>query len=203
MFEISTLKEKKLVELQKVAKAIGIKKISQVKKLDLIYLILDEQAKAPKQAEKPAVKQPRARINKTNSKQVKQTKSKKEVTKIPTLFDEKVKKEKEEPIIEKKEEPVSKQEVKISKQEVLKEQKKRNERANALNPNYKKKNTPNQNGDSKPIQQKPKVKVDKGNELKRHGMYRDPDYEFDGIIEAEGVLETMNDGYGFFTLIRL
>ena len=27
--------------------------------------------------------------------------------------------------------------------------------------------------------------------------YRDPDYEFDGIIESEGVLEMMPDGYGF------
>lgn len=27
--------------------------------------------------------------------------------------------------------------------------------------------------------------------------YREPDYEFDGIIESEGVLEMMNEGYGF------
>jgi transcription termination factor Rho len=27
--------------------------------------------------------------------------------------------------------------------------------------------------------------------------YREPDYEFDGIIESEGVLEMMPDGYGF------
>ena len=27
--------------------------------------------------------------------------------------------------------------------------------------------------------------------------FRDPDYEFDGIIESEGVLEMMPDGYGF------
>ena len=35
------------------------------------------------------------------------------------------------------------------------------------------------------------------NEQKRVGKYRDPDYEFDGIIESEGVLEIMPDGYGF------
>ncbi len=27
--------------------------------------------------------------------------------------------------------------------------------------------------------------------------YRQPDYEFDGIIESEGVLDIMQDGYGF------
>ncbi len=41
MFEISQLKEKTLVELQEIAKTIGAKKYSQLKKLDLVYLILD------------------------------------------------------------------------------------------------------------------------------------------------------------------
>ena len=27
--------------------------------------------------------------------------------------------------------------------------------------------------------------------------YREPDYEFDGIIDSEGVLEIMPEGYGF------
>ena len=27
--------------------------------------------------------------------------------------------------------------------------------------------------------------------------YREPDYEFDGIIDSEGVLEIMQEGYGF------
>ena len=48
MFEISQLKEKTLVELQEIAKTIGAKKYSQLKKLDLVYLILDIQAATPK-----------------------------------------------------------------------------------------------------------------------------------------------------------
>ncbi|RKS02300.1 transcription termination factor Rho [Flavobacterium sp. 102] len=32
---------------------------------------------------------------------------------------------------------------------------------------------------------------------KKHSNFRDSDYEFDGIIESEGVLEMMPDGYGF------
>ncbi len=35
-----------------------------------------------------------------------------------------------------------------------------------------------------------------GNKDSRN-RYREPDYEFDGIIESEGVLDIMQDGYGF------
>jgi len=47
MFEISELKDKSLSELQEIAKTVGAKKFSQLKKLDLVYLILDIQAAAP------------------------------------------------------------------------------------------------------------------------------------------------------------
>jgi len=48
MFEISELKAKTLAELQVIAKSIGLKKTSQLKKLDLVYQILDTQAANPK-----------------------------------------------------------------------------------------------------------------------------------------------------------
>ncbi|WP_026038838.1 transcription termination factor Rho [Myroides injenensis] len=35
------------------------------------------------------------------------------------------------------------------------------------------------------------------NKNNKRNNYREPDYEFDGIIESEGVLEMMPDGYGF------
>ena len=52
------------------------------------------------------------------------------------------------------------------------------------NPNQNKQN-PNQNGN-----QNPNFKNKKSN-------FKDSDFEFDGIIESEGVLEMMPDGYGF------
>jgi len=52
MFEISELKAKTLAELQVVAKSIGVAKISQLKKLDLVYQILDTQAADPSKASK-------------------------------------------------------------------------------------------------------------------------------------------------------
>jgi len=60
-------------------------------------------------------------------------------------------------------------------------------------------NNPNQN----PNQNQKKVPQHKNqqNKEKNHNRsntkFRDPDYEFDGIIESEGVLEMMPDGYGF------
>lgn len=54
------------------------------------------------------------------------------------------------------------------------------------NSNPKKPNNPNVTNPNNPNFQKNK----KPN-------FRDPDYEFDGIIESEGVLEMMPDGYGF------
>ena len=69
MFEISELKAKTLVELQQIAKTNGLKKISQLKKLELIYQILDIQAThpiktqpsktEPLKAEQPKAEQPK------------------------------------------------------------------------------------------------------------------------------------------------
>ncbi len=245
MFEIGQLKEKKLVELQEIAKTIGLKKTSQLKKIELIYLILDEQAKHPKTEEKPApkAKKPRARIQKKPiAKEEKPTlfdkieKEKKPVAKKTTkpqktlvekevkLKKESIKKEISKPKVASKskkedekldEKVTSKESEKKSKKELTEEQIRRNARANALNPNYKKKSgntTSDKPASDKPVNNKVvndksdkevvskkqhKPKVDRGNELKGNGKYRDPDYEFDGIIEAEGVLDIMNDGYGF------
>ena len=72
--------------------------------------------------------------------------------------------------------------------------------ANLKNPNQinKNQNNPNQNGNqnNNPNQsqngnQNPNFKA------KKTPNFRDSDYEFDGIIESEGVLEMMPDGYGF------
>ena len=47
MFEISQLKEKKLPELQEIAKELKVPKFSSLKKIDLVYQILDLQAANP------------------------------------------------------------------------------------------------------------------------------------------------------------
>src|SRR5210317_1102630 len=50
MFEITDLKEKKLQDLQAIAKELNISKYRSLKKLDLVYKILDHQAANPVQA---------------------------------------------------------------------------------------------------------------------------------------------------------
>ncbi|MDT0651734.1 Rho termination factor N-terminal domain-containing protein, partial [Autumnicola edwardsiae] len=47
MFEISELKAKKLPELQEIAKTLNVPKFRSLKKLDLVYQILDYQASNP------------------------------------------------------------------------------------------------------------------------------------------------------------
>jgi transcription termination factor Rho len=58
----------------------------------------------------------------------------------------------------------------------------------------------NQNGKHQQVDEKNKAqhnkKVDNHNKDTRN-KYRQPDYEFEGIIESEGVLEMMPEGYGF------
>ena len=41
MYDISTLKEKKLPDLQEIAKKLGLKRTSALKKQELIYQIID------------------------------------------------------------------------------------------------------------------------------------------------------------------
>ena len=57
MFEITQLKEKKLPELQEIAKELKIPRFSSLKKLDLIYQILDFQADNPDENPKGVVKE--------------------------------------------------------------------------------------------------------------------------------------------------
>lgn len=68
-----------------------------------------------------------------------------------------------------------------------------NHKANQNNPNhpdYKKNNPSEGNTGNTPTTNKNPHQNKKPN-------FREPDYEFDGIIESEGVLEMMPDGYGF------
>ena len=59
MYEIATLKSKKLPELQEIAKALGVKRLTGLKKMELIYQIIDTVAAAPgdEQEAKPLKKQ--------------------------------------------------------------------------------------------------------------------------------------------------
>ena len=206
MFEISELKTKKLTDLQAIAKTIGLTKVSQLKKLDLVYRILDAQAEAGANEAKPkAEKTKRKRIAKTETetadkKQVEkkvvektEAKTKKEKVEVPAKAVEKkteTKKEntaKKRPVEAKKPVAAQKKQSSEAKQQPV-EDKKQHQHSNG-NRQQQRNNRGNKPHHKNQNSNKPHHKS--GNK------YRDPDFEFDGIIESEGVLEMMPDGYGF------
>ncbi len=213
MFEISELKAKTLVELQEIAKKIGLSKTSQLKKLDLVYQILDTQAANLANQEKPKASKPkRKRVvkkvvraeQKETPEQVaqqedKHSRSKEAIKKEnPTKNKTAVK----EPKTASKDNNKEKEKAVATSQITEKEEKKelqvqveakKPEHKKPVHANQKQKN--NAQNQNKNRNNNQRDKVAKGN--KSNTRYKDPDFEFDGIIESEGVLEMMPDGYGF------
>jgi transcription termination factor Rho len=207
MFEISQLKEKKLTELQEIAKQLNISKFRSLKKLDLVYQILDHQAANPdalkqnkpqkqEKAQKPKPKRERIQRNKkaTTQKTMEfKEDTNKDTSKKETPKSAEAPKKTEAPKKEAKK-PAPEAKDTDKKQEAQKEaapQKSRdNQRRNNKDNSQQNKN--NQNQKRNPNQEK----GNNGNRDNRN-RYREPDFEFDAIIESEGVLDVMSDGYGF------
>ena len=154
MYEIASLKSKKLAELQEIARKLNVKNTAGQKKQELIYQIIDtvatttvnsEQAKSDKKAEQLIEKSSSdidLSINENNNSEQK--------------ID--LNKDLKESITQKND---GKQNIKFNNQK----RKKDNQEINH--------NRDNRN------------------------RYREPDFEFQGIINTEGVLEMMQEGYGF------
>jgi transcription termination factor Rho len=221
MFEISELKAKTLTDLQVIAKSIGLTKISQLKKLDLVYQILDIQAANPTKGKatvtpnesEPKVEKPkRKRVAKSSKDQAKPSEVKiieatpttKEIESVEKNTPNEAKENnKETPAANKqqvnKPQKAVEQTKPLSSQNSVqqKKQNQQNQPNQPRNDNNPKNNSP-QNNKNKPSRDTNREKnntVGRGNKSKNR--YKDPDFEFDGIIESEGVLEMMPDGYGF------
>ena len=217
MFEISELKAKTLADLQQIAKSIGLTKTSQLNKLDLVYQILDIQAASPsKEEEKIKSEKPRARIEKPKRKRVvkqlvkEEDLAKKTVEPSAIVTEEKVIVEKtatEITPVQQNKKPIHAP--KKSTNTAL-ENKTGDDKAVSKNPTTDEKPAQNK---PKPAPNKPKTPHNNNNNNNNNNSrnpknqnqrntntgnkYKDPDFEFDGIIESEGVLEMMPDGYGF------
>ncbi|MDC0176636.1 transcription termination factor Rho [Polaribacter sp.] len=225
MFEISELKAKSLSELQGIAKTIGLEKTSQLKKLDLVYQILDTQAASPSKVGETSTPK-KTEIEKTEKPRRKRVVKKapaiakpmaienrpiveknKIVTNVPVLKNVQ-KKEKtadtaviertkptprtpKTPLVNKEVQSIEKNESVLSKPKVEKREHKPVNKQNKPHPN--KNNATHKNNN----QNRDKSPSGKSNGNKSNNKYKDPDFEFDGIIESEGVLEMMIDGYGF------
>ena len=184
MFEISDLKSKKLPELQEIAKGLKVPKLKTLKKLDLVYQILDLQAANPKATEEIAVptaenrpqsKPKRSRV--VAEKKTENTKTENTKTETTDTSETPVKREPKE-VHRPNPRPKPNQNVKKDHQKGPQQHK---------GPNPKKPHH------QKNVQDKRNSNFDK--DLKNR--YKEPEFEFDSIIASEGVLDIMQDGYGF------
>ena len=165
MYEIETLKGKKLPELQEMAKALGIKRITGLKKMELIYQIIDTVAATPtdenppKSSKKENTRQTQRPRENAKSKANDKAKNGSEDKAQPKAVD-------------------NKPEKKEQQQQHQQQHKQSHHNAKHNNQKRKKDHEVNHNRDNR-------------------NRYREPDFEFDGIINTEGVLEMMQEGYGF------
>ena len=152
MYDIEKLNNKKVSELREIADELNIQKSDKLKKQELVYKILDEQALKPssESAEKEKLKKPRNNNRKPQPEKFKDTGDNSNTAKRPNNQD----------------------------REVI-----NNDRNNNRNDRNNNRNDRNNN------------RNDRSNE--KNNKREDYEYDFKGIVISEGVLELMQDGYGF------
>ena len=207
MLEISELKAKKLPELQEIAKSLNVPKFRTMKKLDLVYQILDYQAANPKKikeivAEDTSLKTEKPQQKKTPRPRKPQTQkpSAKKETTPPVEKSNPTKQGSKEVSTAPKEANQNKKPQKKQQEEKKEERKDNRNNSNNRNNNDKSQNKnhndKSQNKNRNSNKKENNNNRDNGNRDNRN-RYKEPDYEFDAIIQSEGVLDIMQDGYGF------
>ncbi len=203
MFEISELKAKKLPELQEIAKASGVPKYRSLKKLDLVYKILDHQAANPQ-----AVKAVLAESSATDSvaKETKEVSSKTQEQRPRST-----QKRETRPRTKREDNRGQNPQAQKSSSQQNKSGEETTNQKNEQKPrqpqhNHKNAEDKRQKNDQKPRQNNQNNKKEHNNPNQNRSKdgnkdtrnrYRQPEFEFDGIIDSEGVLDIMQDGYGF------
>ena len=168
MFEISKLKELKLPELQEIAQKLSISKFKSLKKLDLVYKILDHQADNPtEETKRPPVRRKPIKLRK------------------PVEVKKPENNTKDEKALDKKSDSINDKN-QINEVKKVEKNVPRNKAKSEHNPRPRPQKHDNNRHNHK----------DNGNKDNRN-RYREPEFEFDAIIESEGVLDLMQDGYGF------
>ena len=201
MYDIIELNKKLVNELRDIAKELDIKKADKLKKEDLVYQILDQQAiNPPKQESKPAEKKrvPAGSSNGATSK----PKRKRLPAEKPSLFNDTNKDNTSAAPAtpsatateENKPNPPKAEESKPTPPSA--EENKAEAPKPAHKPNPRPANPPQKREDNRPAPQQRDNNHNRGNQAPRNKA-DDHGYDFDGIIVSEGVLETMPDGYGF------
>ena len=222
MFEISELKAKKLPELKEIAQTLNVPKYKTLKKLDLVYQILDYQASNPAKvkevltddSEQPAKESPKKPSKVGSEKRPPKPVSKPKPRPKAADKDAAAPSPKE----EKRSAPAkaNRDKNQNAKNDDRKKSDNRNENRNSNRDNNRNDNrndnrdnnrndNRNDNRDNSRNDNRDNNRNDNRNDNKKgnngnrdnRNRYREPDYEFDAIIESEGVLDIMQDNYGF------
>ena len=169
MYDIENLNKKKVTELREIADTLKIEKTEKLKKQELVYKILDEQALKPVEKKE----------------ETKRTEPSHQPKRVNPPSNSTVKKPNPNRNNNHKKPENNRAKETTSENKVSEEKNKENTRENTSN-------RPHHNKDN----QHPKRKPHHQHQERNHNK-EDYDYNFDGIVISEGVLELMQDGYGF------
>ena len=236
MLEISELKTKRLPELQSIARQFKMKRITGLKKMDLIYRILDFQAANPEDAKKIiATSKEKNAVGKdidTETEHVKEDQNK-----LTSNSEKGVSPEENNVPAQKEQESERSNAQKIDKKpkqldgrknfgphENKKQQNKKTDNAPKPAPKKEKppladkkensvhkehqKQQPNKERTSNQVADDKSKKANNNDDIKGgrnqktpqrndKNKYKSPNFEFDALIQSEGVLDLVQDGYGF------
>ena len=193
MYNILDLNDKTLLELQSIGKELGLKKISSLKKEDLVYTILDQQAIASateKISDKISEKPQRKRITKP----VKQETAKKKPQEKTAVAN---KEEKQEAKNKEAEAPKKLPAKTETTEKIAKPQPVNNRQAMPQKTAEQKPATKEQEAPVAPQQPKPQHNNSNNNRKTHNNGNDEKGYNFDGIVTGSGVLEIMPEGYGY------
>ncbi len=206
MYKLEELNAKKVADLKAIATELKLKKFEKLKKEELAYAILDHQAEnAQLQPVTVFEKKQRTRTNTPEKKGPKKTEHTELKTKVSQPNDKQA-------IETKKPQPISKviEQKNTHKKPVHNHKKKDDGQNGPKKPVHNhQKNNEDQNAQKKPVHNHPKKENEQGNShpKPKHNNNKNQansntppskyDYNFDGIINTEGVIEIMPDGYGF------
>ncbi|WP_420576127.1 transcription termination factor Rho [Ekhidna sp.] len=174
MYTLDDLSVMLLSELKEIAEKLGIKNHKKLAKQDLIYAILDQQASMP-EGEIKKIKNETlggALAEEPKEKSDKKPRPKKDAPK------------KDKSDTDKKEDKSDKKENKDRSDHKRNDDKKHDDREK-------------RDGDSKDKQERDNQRAEREERKRKKEAYNEEIKEFDGVIENEGVLEIMQDGYGF------
>lgn len=192
MFDIDALGAKKLTELQEIAAQLKISKFKTLKKQDLVYQILDVQAQRPERveplaaAEKGEESSPQKEDKAPNTPNAtRPERNRQERSRNRPERREPVAKEAHPP-----REARSNSKEGTAKEAVIREPQGDANPNSGAKHNTQQRNHRSNNGNNQ---------VEKNNNFDKDlkSRYKQPEYEFEGIIDSEGVLDIMSDGYGF------